>query len=230
MIPFFHCVRFKGNSSGERIQPTERRNLLKKMGRGERLVADCYRGDKRATESKQQLRKALFQLLKEKEWGKISVQDLTNKAGIHRTTFYQHYEDKFDLAQQVMDEMFDVMKTAIFAPVHESEWKSDHAAYVYIYRFYQHLQEHEEEYQILLKRGRELNIHQTASAFFEESFTLGLEEVTGSTPDPQHVPLEMQKQFVISAYVGTAEWWLRKGRPYSPDFMASSMIQLIENH
>ncbi|NQD53414.1 TetR/AcrR family transcriptional regulator, partial [Bacillus altitudinis] len=97
MIPFFHCVRFKGNSSGERIQPTEKRNLLKKMGRGERLVADCYRGDKRATESKQQLRKALFQLLKEKEWGKISVQDLTNKAGIHRTTFYQHYEDKFDL-------------------------------------------------------------------------------------------------------------------------------------
>lgn len=90
-------------------------------------MADCYRGDKRATESKQQLRKALFQLLKEKEWGKISVQDLTNKAGIHRTTFYQHYEDKFDLAQQVMDEMFDVMKTAIFAPVHESEWKSDHA-------------------------------------------------------------------------------------------------------
>lgn len=76
-------------------------------------MADCYRGDKRATESKQQLRKALFQLLKEKEWGKISVQDLTNKAGIHRTTFYQHYEDKFDLAQQVMDEMFDVMKTAI---------------------------------------------------------------------------------------------------------------------
>lgn len=59
--------------------------------------------------------------------GKISVQDLTNKAGIHRTTFYQHYEDKFDLAQQVMDEMFDVMKTAIFTPVHESEWKSDHA-------------------------------------------------------------------------------------------------------
>jgi len=44
---------------------------------------------------------------------------------------------------------------------------------------------------------------------------LGLEEVTGSPPDSQHVPLEMQKQFVISAYVGTAAWWLRKGRPYS---------------
>lgn len=84
-------------------------------------MADCYRGDKRATESKQQLRKALFQLLSEKEWGKISVQDLTKVAGIHRTTFYQHYEDKFDLAQQLMDEMFDVMKCAIFAPVQEGD-------------------------------------------------------------------------------------------------------------
>ncbi|WP_244270765.1 TetR/AcrR family transcriptional regulator [Bacillus pumilus] len=202
---------------------------MKKIGRGERLVADCYRGDKRATESKQQLRKALFQLLSEKEWGKISVQDLTKVAGIHRTTFYQHYEDKFDLAQQVMDEMFDVMKCAIFAPVQEDDLEKEHAAYVYIFRFYQHLQEHEEEYQILWKRGRELNIHETVRAFFEESFSLGVEGVAGSKPDPHLVPIDMQKQFVISAYVGTAEWWLRTGRPYSPDFMASSMIHLIEN-
>jgi len=52
-------------------------------------------------------------------------------------------------------------------------------AYVYIFRFYQHLQEHEEEYQTLLKRGRELNIHQTVIAFFEESFSL-VEEETAS--------------------------------------------------
>ncbi|OUZ08215.1 TetR/AcrR family transcriptional regulator [Bacillus pumilus] len=192
-------------------------------------MADCYRGDRRATESKQQLRKALFQLLSEKEWGKISVQDLTKAAGIHRTTFYQHYEDKFDLAQQVMDEMFDVMKCAIFAPVQEDDLEKEHPAYVYIYRFYQHLQEHEKEYQILLKRGRELNIHETVRAFFEESFSLGKEGVAGSKPDSHLVPIDMQKQFVISAYVGTAEWWLRTGRPYSPDFMANSMIHLIEN-
>ncbi|WCL57611.1 TetR/AcrR family transcriptional regulator [Bacillus safensis] len=192
-------------------------------------MADCYRGDKRATESKQQLKKALFQLLNEKEWGKISVQDLTKAAGIHRTTFYQHYEDKFDLAQQVMDEMFDVMKCAIFAPVQEYDLEKEHPAYVYIFRFYQHLQEHEKEYQILLKRGRELNIHETVRAFFEESFSLGKEGVAGSKPAPHIVPIDMQKQFVISAYVGTAEWWLRTGRPYSPDFMAKSMIHLIEN-
>ncbi|MFB7318520.1 TetR/AcrR family transcriptional regulator [Bacillus safensis] len=202
---------------------------MKKRGRGERLVADCYRGDKRATESKQHLRKALFQLLREKEWGKISVQDLTKRAGIHRTTFYQHYEDKFDLAQQVMAEMFDVMKNAIFAPVSEEDWQEEHTAYVYIFRFYQHLQEHEEEYQILLKRGRELNIRQTVCAFFEDSFSLGAEEVADKKAARHLVPLDMQKQFVMSAYAGTAEWWLRTGRPYSPDFMASSMIQLIQN-
>ncbi|WP_260980752.1 TetR/AcrR family transcriptional regulator [Bacillus pumilus] len=202
---------------------------MKKIGRGERLVAYCYRGDKRATESKQQLRKALFQLLSEKEWEKISVQDLTKAAGIHRTTFYQHYEDKFDLAQQVMDEMFDVMKCAIFAPVQEDDLEKEHVAYVYIFRFYQHLQEHEKEYQILLKRGRELNIHETVRAFFEESISLGKEGVAGSKPDLHLVPIDMQKQFIISAYVGTAEWWLRTGRPYSPEFMANSMIHLIVN-
>ncbi|MFB8736372.1 TetR/AcrR family transcriptional regulator [Bacillus sp. SL00103] len=63
---------------------------------------------------------------------------MTKVAGIHRTTFYQHYEDKFDLAQQVMNEMFDLMKCAIFAPVQEDDLEKGHPAYVYIYRFYQH--------------------------------------------------------------------------------------------
>ncbi|MED4306016.1 hypothetical protein [Bacillus licheniformis] len=49
-------------------------------------MADSYRGDKRITKSKTNLKKALFELLAEKEWGKISVQDITQRANLNRTT------------------------------------------------------------------------------------------------------------------------------------------------
>lgn len=71
------------------------------------------------------------------------------------------------------------------------------------------MQEHEEEYQTLLKRGRELNIHQTVNAYFEESFSLEAEEAAVTKPDANLVSIDMQKHFVISTYVGPAEWWLR---------------------
>lgn len=80
-------------------------------------LADSYRGDKRITKSKTNLKKALFELLAEKEWGKISVQDITQRANLNRTTFYQHYQDKYDLLHQHMRDMFEAMKEDIFSPL-----------------------------------------------------------------------------------------------------------------
>src|SRR5208282_2207074 len=37
----------------------------------------------------------------------ISVRDITTRAGVNRTTFYRHYEDKDDLFRQGCVELFD---------------------------------------------------------------------------------------------------------------------------
>lgn len=40
---------------------------------------------------------ALFELISEKPFEEISVTDICNRAMIHRTTFYNHFEDKYQL-------------------------------------------------------------------------------------------------------------------------------------
>ena len=55
--------------------------------------------DPRVRRTRQMLQSALDQLLSEKDFDKISVQDIADKATLHRATFYDHYPDKFALLE-----------------------------------------------------------------------------------------------------------------------------------
>jgi AcrR family transcriptional regulator len=61
------------------------------------LHEDCERLDPRIRRTRQLLQDALRNLLEQKEFDKISVQDITEAATVNRATFYAHYDDKFAL-------------------------------------------------------------------------------------------------------------------------------------
>lgn len=64
------------------------------------LVPDCERLDPRIRRTRQLLQEALARLLEEREFDKISVQDITEAATVNRATFYAHYPDKFALLEE----------------------------------------------------------------------------------------------------------------------------------
>jgi AcrR family transcriptional regulator len=62
--------------------------------------------DPRIRRTRQLLHNALEKLLKEKEFEKISVQDIADTATVNRVTFYDHYSDKFALLECVVGSRF----------------------------------------------------------------------------------------------------------------------------
>lgn len=64
------------------------------------LDQECERLDPRIRRTRQLLQDALRHLLEEKEFDKISVQDITEAATLNRATFYAHYSDKFALLEE----------------------------------------------------------------------------------------------------------------------------------
>lgn len=57
--------------------------------------------DRRVRRTKRALQEALAELLQEKGLSQITVQELADKADVHRGTFYSHYSDIYDLYQQM---------------------------------------------------------------------------------------------------------------------------------
>jgi AcrR family transcriptional regulator len=62
--------------------------------------------DPRIRRTRQLLHHALEKLLKEKEFEKISVQDIADTATVNRVTFYDHFPDKFALLECVIASCF----------------------------------------------------------------------------------------------------------------------------
>ena len=60
-------------------------------------ISDCEVRDPRIRKTRQALQAALGNLMQQKSFEEISVQDITDLADVNRATFYDHYTDKFSL-------------------------------------------------------------------------------------------------------------------------------------
>src|SRR5258708_17672209 len=71
------------------------------------------KNDRRIRRTRDQLGDALMKLALEKPFDAITVQEVLNRAGVSRSTFYVHYNDKDDLFISDVDEFFEGMATAL---------------------------------------------------------------------------------------------------------------------
>jgi AcrR family transcriptional regulator len=61
--------------------------------------------DLRVIKTKSNIKKVFIELLYQKEFSKITVQEILGRALINRSTFYKYYTDKYDLAEYLVDEV-----------------------------------------------------------------------------------------------------------------------------
>src|SRR5947209_19265601 len=65
--------------------------------------------DLRVRRTHKLLWEALMAELSERAFEGITVKDICARAMVHRTTFYAHYEDKYDLLEQGMRQMVEAL-------------------------------------------------------------------------------------------------------------------------
>lgn len=51
---------------------------------------------------------AFIELLKEKSFEKITVQDILERTPVTRATFYAHYHDKYEIAERMLEQFFQI--------------------------------------------------------------------------------------------------------------------------
>lgn len=93
------CGTTAGHDDANR-HVSEKRHLSKTHGMLEGM-------DPRIARTRQSLQQALLALAREQPLDAISVADIAGRAGVHRSSFYQHYADKETLLADAIDRAVD---------------------------------------------------------------------------------------------------------------------------
>src|SRR5213080_921502 len=60
--------------------------------------------DRRVEKSQKAIKNAFIELMSEKSFDHITIQDISDRANVGRRTIYDHYMDKFDLLDKLIEE------------------------------------------------------------------------------------------------------------------------------
>lgn len=180
--------------------------------------------DMRQRRSRQHLTSALLGLMEEEPYGEISVVDICQRAMVHRTTFYAHFEDKNDLFQYVLQSMMDQFSESWDRAGEEKGVREG------IRDEFKKVLEFFKAHQRLCTVGLggsgspELQMMEKAIAQVLERFIL---EKGGATLGQDPYAAKVWSRFYAGAILSAVDWWLENGTPISTEEMVSLLERTV---
>lgn len=173
--------------------------------------------DRRIQRTRQLLRDALMALIIENGYESITVQDITDRANVARTTFYLHYKDKdellFEGMRDIYDELFACTNWELKIRTPE-ECVGDPADFL-------HVAEYADFYRVMFS-------DKGSASFFVRVWHYLAEKIQAQILEPlikegnftPKMPLPAIGYFIAGGQIGLLKWWLKTGMSLPPEKIA----------
>lgn len=169
------------------------------------------RVDERIHRTRARLSDALVALILEKPIDKLTVQEVLDRAGVGRSTFYLHFRDKDDLFLSVLEEGLEMWTTALTS----AQEKSHRVAPVA--EFFGHVAGASKVYRALVDSGRIHAFFDLAEGYFARGIARRLKEIGRANLAQRE--LEARSHALAGNLLSLLKWWLDRGAKESPHAM-----------
>jgi AcrR family transcriptional regulator len=179
--------------------------------------------DLRVRRTRKLLTQALIEGTVEKGFAALTVCDITRRAMVNRSTFYRHYLDKYDLLEQHLNEIYEVLEEGGIIGEGRHEGIIDEG----IIELFKQIQQFPDFYRVMLSAQADAFLsqrfrqqtQQRVLAYFHQAFP-------EAASDPDAPPLDLKFTTVASAGCSALGWWLEQEQPSTPEQFAYWLRQL----
>jgi AcrR family transcriptional regulator len=179
-------------------------------------MADAH-DDRRVQKSRDLLQHALAHLIAEKPFGKITVQEIIDRANVGRTTFYAHFQSKEDLFISGHEGMITMIVNSFIAsdgalrPEPSSE----------VFNFLSRIDLNRDTYYFLTRGSGMADVRQLLQERIAERLAARLGECYRE--EDCAIPFKVLAQNVGASMMTLINWWMVKRTPYSAQEMTAML-------
>lgn len=177
--------------------------------------------DRRIQKSRQAIMDALIELMAKKDFEKITINEIADKANVNRGTIYLHYADKYALLHECVEISLTALdESCIPDPANPESAKES------IIKTFQYMENHSFLYTTLLKGSGIPTFRNQLTKMMHQKIELNI-DMNGSHGD---IPRDILVHFFASAAASLIEWWFMNGMPYSATEIAGHLWKLLERN
>lgn len=189
--------------------------------------------DRRSLRTRRLVSSALMDLLLEKRFDTLTVQDLLDRAGIGRSTFYAHYFDKEDVLASVAEQMLETFRQqtaqrdvgqtrhlGVAGPAGQGA-----QTIVPSLALFRHVHAQYPQFRALVRGHAGEVLWESGQMLLSRNIAAAL---IAARPDgaPLAVLLALAAQYLAGAFLTLFKWWLEAEMPYTPEEMDRMFQQL----
>ena len=180
-------------------------------------ITAAKREDPRPRQSRDLLGDALVALIEEKAFDEITVQQVLDRAGVGRTTFYKHYRDKQDLFLSDVEDFLEGIAGAL------DRMGAPPARIAPVAELFAHVAEKRELFLALTAAGKMVDIRELGTGIFARAIARRL-SAAGSTLHAEE--LRATAHALAGALFSMLDWWLAERNELSAAAMDAQFHRL----
>ena len=174
--------------------------------------------DLRIIKTNNTLYDALINLLKEKTFEEIKVSDICQKALVNRSTFYAHFNDKYELFMSLINSLKESLQTELKS-IEETNLKDYYLKMIEV--FLNHIEGKEQIYKSILINNR-------SSIIMDMIYDTITEDINQKvTKNDKDVPNEIFTAYYLGAIVNTGIEWFKNDKKYSKEEILEYLDKLM---
>jgi AcrR family transcriptional regulator len=175
--------------------------------------------EENSKQTRQNLIDAFWALYSEKRIEKITVREITQKAGYNRGTFYEYFVDVHDVLEQIESSLIPGLNELPPATIQGKNLGMPLDLFISLYEKKSHY------YAVLLGK----NGDPAFPAKLKDSIKPVLQSVVSRPPDLSETEFDFVLEYVLSAMIGVMGYWFEKDKPLSAENLISLLNRLMQN-
>lgn len=182
---------------------------------------------RRGAKSKDALKKALLELLKEKDLDHITITDLVHRANLNRGTFYYHYQSIAELFDELVHDVCQDFIEAYKAPYLQTERFMVSNLNSHSVNIFKHVLTYFEFYSTVICSPKlaayETKIIQLLRNLIRRDYHFVMNK-------NKKVDIELLATYNAYALFGLITEWVKTGYQHSPEYMAEQLIEILSGN